>query len=74
MKYRLSLTDENGKEVAFRILGFDFGGIGKDSPGKWSSHEEYQTALKAREMYRDAAFSAGKWPTRDELLARAADN
>lgn len=64
MKFKLTLTDSQGQEVASRNFDWTFDGIGKDLPGKLSSHEEYAAALKIKELYRDAAYSVGKWPTR----------
>lgn len=62
MRYFLTLKDSNGTTVSMRTFSWDFTGIGKDVPGKYSSHEEYAASMRAKEMYRDAAHKAGKWP------------
>lgn len=50
------------RSIANRALRFSFDGIGKDDPNSLSCEEEYRTAIRAKEMYRDAALDAGKWP------------
>lgn len=63
--YKLVLMKEhNGEVIAHRTFRLGFDGIGDD--GTFTNHEEYLVGTKAREMYRDAAFAAGKWPTPDE--------
>ena len=58
----------SGKVVASRIVRWDFEGIGKDARGKLTCAEEYQAAMKAKAMYRDAAHAAGKWPDMEARL------
>jgi hypothetical protein len=58
----------SGKMVASRIVRWDFEGIGRDAPGQLTCDEEYQAAMRAKEMYRDAAHAAGKWPDREARL------
>jgi hypothetical protein len=53
-KYRLLLTDPNDEIVTTRTLDLKF----EDD----LKAEEYLFCMKAREMYREAAFRAGKWP------------
>ena len=57
-----------GQLVGSRVIRCRFDGIGKDVPGKLTCAEEYQAAMKAKELYRDAAHAAGKWPTMEERL------
>ena len=58
-QYTLVVHDEAGRVVSSRVfknLQFD-GPMPSDS----SRYEEYTFAIKAREMYRDAAHAAGKF-------------
>jgi hypothetical protein len=53
-KYRLLLTDPNDEIVTTRVLDLKF----EDD----LKAEEYFFVMKAREMYREAAYRVGKWP------------
>jgi hypothetical protein len=65
MTYTLVLHDEAGRVVSSRVFkALQFDG---PMPSHTSRHEEYHFAIKAREMYRDAAHAVGKfrpWMTR----------
>lgn len=58
----------SGKLVGSRIVRWNFEGIGRDKPGSLQSAEEYQAAMRATELYRDAAHAAGKWPDMEARL------
>lgn len=57
--YTLVLHDAAGRVVSFRCFPqFEFDG---PEPSSVSRTEEYHFAIKAREMYRDAAHAVGKF-------------
>lgn len=64
MELRLSLRDEHGCELAFRVrdLTFEVERVGHGAAGNIRA-EEYRLGIDAREMYRDAAYKLfGAWP------------
>jgi hypothetical protein len=63
-KYRLSLANEAGEEVSFRVFNLGFDGFGHN--GTHSYDEGYMMARKASEMYDDVAIKLGKWPIKKQ--------
>jgi hypothetical protein len=59
--FMLILYDENGRQISSRSFNFKFDGDRLERSLK-TSYEEYAISAKAREMYRDAAHAACKWP------------
>lgn len=59
-EHTLTMTNAAGAIVGTRKFRFRFD---RDSGGSSNStYEEYNTSIKARELFRDAAYAAGKWP------------